>query len=161
MKEEFGEEEAGDWYPSVVRWARARLPNGQIARSLRKEERMSELRTARHVKVDEGCDIAEVLFFFILKVEEEERFVAMLSFFAPPDPHLLDISSQTYWSAQHLRDADIRVVDVSTIASCVMMAPDAQYRLYKTDGSDWFLMEKPGLKLALWTGSEDVEDDDG
>jgi hypothetical protein len=44
-----------------------------------------------------------------------------------------------------------------------MMAPDHQYRHYRTDGSEvdrWFLMEKPGLKLASLAGSEEEDDMD-
>jgi hypothetical protein len=41
-----------DWCPSVSRWARLRLPNGQIARSLWKESQkpLERLRIARNVK---------------------------------------------------------------------------------------------------------------
>ena len=42
-----------DWCPSVTRWARLRLPNGQIARSSWKEKLkpLEKLRIARNVKV--------------------------------------------------------------------------------------------------------------
>lgn len=40
-----------DWKPMVVRWARLRLPNGQVARSLWKEQRAERVRTSRNVKV--------------------------------------------------------------------------------------------------------------
>ena len=42
-----------DWCPKVTRWARLRLPNGQVARSLWKEalKPLGKLRTARNVKV--------------------------------------------------------------------------------------------------------------
>ncbi|KAJ7130701.1 hypothetical protein C8R46DRAFT_924766 [Mycena filopes] len=167
LEEEFGEEVAQEWRPSVVRWARAKLPNGQIVRALWKEEGMEVSRAARHVKVtdaDEDCEFAEVLFFFILNVEEEERYLAVASFFGPPDPHLLEISCKTYWSTRHSRDSDVRAVDITSIASCVMMAPDNQYHHYCADGSEvdrWFLMEKPGLKLALWTGAPEPMDEEG
>ncbi|KAJ7175518.1 hypothetical protein C8R46DRAFT_890471 [Mycena filopes] len=165
LEEEFNEDAAQEWRPSVVRWARARLPNGQIVRSLWKEEGKEVLRTARHIKVqvDEGdCEFAEVQFFFILTVEDEERYLAVASFFGPPDPHLLEISCKTYWSVSHLRESDVRAVDISSIASCVMMAPDQQYGHYRTDGTEadrWFLMEKPGLKLASWIDSSEEMDE--
>ncbi|KAJ7473024.1 hypothetical protein B0H11DRAFT_1687559, partial [Mycena galericulata] len=106
------------------------LPNGQHVRSLWKEDYMDELRTSRHIKAREppaieDCDpeLAEVLFFMILEVEGEEKYLAVASFFGPPDPHLLEISSKVYWSVEHLRDSDIRVVEVTSIVSTVIMAP--------------------------------------
>jgi len=43
----------GEWEQSVVRWARIRLPNGQIARTAWKEKlkRLGRVRMARMVKV--------------------------------------------------------------------------------------------------------------
>ncbi|KAF8177747.1 Neutral/alkaline non-lysosomal ceramidase-domain-containing protein [Mycena galopus ATCC 62051] len=63
-------------------------------------------------------------------------------------------------------DSDI-LVDIKAITASVMMAPDEQYTLvppeHRTPGSEedrWFLMEKPGLKLAQLTGYEDDMDID-
>jgi hypothetical protein len=39
------------WKPRVARWARMRLPNGQIIRSVWKEARMVEPRISRNIKV--------------------------------------------------------------------------------------------------------------
>ncbi|KAJ6589494.1 hypothetical protein B0H19DRAFT_979711, partial [Mycena capillaripes] len=111
LRDEFGDEIAEEWRPSVVRWARARLPNGQVVRSWWKEEFKTQLRSARHVKIqtpNSDPEFAEVLFFMILHVDDEERHLAVVSFFGPPDPHLLGISSKTYWSVKHLREADVR-----------------------------------------------------
>ena len=41
----------GNWCPSIVRWARLRLPNGQIARTAWKENQKEKLCSARMVKV--------------------------------------------------------------------------------------------------------------
>ncbi|KAJ7939954.1 hypothetical protein B0H13DRAFT_2300007 [Mycena leptocephala] len=141
----------------------SRLPaEYQLVRSLWKEDYMDELRTARHVKVeieDRGPELAEVLFFMILEVEGEEKYLALASFFGPPDPHLLEISSSVYWSAQHLRDSDIRVIELTSIVTTVIMAPDHQYCNYRTDGSEidrWLLSVKPGLKLAAFIGEVEI-----
>jgi hypothetical protein len=40
-----------EWRPMVTRWARLRLPNGQIARSAWKEKEKAVVRIARNVKV--------------------------------------------------------------------------------------------------------------
>ncbi|KAJ7714320.1 hypothetical protein B0H16DRAFT_1618915 [Mycena metata] len=168
MEEEFGEEAAKYWRPFVVRWARARLPNGHTARSLWGEEAREELRIARAVEVnvpDQDCEIAEVLFFCVLNFEDEERYVAIASFFGPPDPHLYKISSKSYWTASHLRDSGIRAIDITSISSCVMMAPDEQYQHYpgRAEGSEvdrWFLTEKPTLKMASWTSAAEPIDEE-
>jgi hypothetical protein len=46
-----GHQVSEDWQPTVVRWARLRLPNGQISRSAWKERSMAKIRRARDVKV--------------------------------------------------------------------------------------------------------------
>ena len=40
-----------EWQPMVTKWARLRLPNGQIARSAWKEKEKAKVRIARNVKV--------------------------------------------------------------------------------------------------------------
>jgi hypothetical protein len=99
----------------------------------------------------------------ILTVEGEDRYVAAASFFGPPDPYPLEISSHNYWSMKHRCDADIRVIEATSIVSCVTLAPDHQYANYRTDGSEldrWLLMEKPGLKLASYIAGDDDMDED-
>jgi hypothetical protein len=48
-----GDSSVSGWCPKVTRWARLRLPNGQVARSRWKEslKPLGKLRTARNVKV--------------------------------------------------------------------------------------------------------------
>ncbi|KAJ7244471.1 hypothetical protein C8J57DRAFT_1191344 [Mycena rebaudengoi] len=159
------------WNGLVARWARARLPNGQTARSAFQESRRSDpTRAARHVKVcyvllDGVLELAEVQFYMHLVIEEKDHYIAIASVFGPPHPHLLDISSQVYWTVQHMREADVRAFAVTCIQSCAMMAPDEQYAQFqeREEGSEqdrWFLMEKPGLKLLAMLGlSEDVTDE--
>ncbi|KAJ7120709.1 hypothetical protein C8R43DRAFT_1136650 [Mycena crocata] len=170
---------ADRWKPKVLRWARVRLPNGMIARSSWKEDRMRvEPRIARVVKLkadafggdsedsDEEAPIpefAEVRFFMTLEIQKVKHYLAVASFYGPPDPHLFKISSKRYWSVQHQRDEDVRAFKIKDIDSCVTMAPDEQYRHLRDDESAedrWFLMQKPGLKLAQWAGFEENMDED-
>jgi hypothetical protein len=53
LQEHMPDEYDGEWRPRIVRWARLRLPNGQIARSLWKEglKSLSQVRMARNIKV--------------------------------------------------------------------------------------------------------------
>jgi len=51
-----------DWAPVLVRWARLRLPNGQVARSAWKEKLkpLEKVRMARNVKVLLSSDICPI-----------------------------------------------------------------------------------------------------
>ncbi|KAJ7450377.1 hypothetical protein FB451DRAFT_1285800, partial [Mycena latifolia] len=103
--------------------------------------------------------MGEVLFYMMLLINSDvdPKPVAMISFYGPPHPGLFAASSNTYWTAQHLRDAAVRVVDVKSIRSVVMMAPDERYKTRFHDGTEvdrWYLMEKPGLKLSERVGLE-------
>ncbi|KAJ7759739.1 hypothetical protein DFH07DRAFT_699711, partial [Mycena maculata] len=63
----------------------------------------------------------EVLYFLILAIDDELRYIAVASFYGPPDPYLHDLSFKTYWSSQHLRNTGIHVVDIKDILAVVMM----------------------------------------
>ncbi|KAJ7798489.1 hypothetical protein B0H14DRAFT_2617832 [Mycena olivaceomarginata] len=148
---------------SVIRWARLRLPNGQIARSRWKEslKALENLRISRNIQVDGSSYIAEILFYILLHINDDvpPKAVAMVSLYGPPHPGILAASLNTYWTAQHLRDSAIRVIDVNTIKSVVMMAPDERYKTRFHDGTEvdrWYLMEKPGLKLTERAGLEEL-----
>ncbi|KAJ6576383.1 hypothetical protein B0H10DRAFT_2236364 [Mycena sp. CBHHK59/15] len=157
---------------TVIRWARLRLPNGQIARSAWKEsmKALEDVRMSRNVtiQVNGSSYIGEVLFYMLLRVggisndkEEAPKPVAIVSLYGPPHPGLLAASSNTYWTVQHLRDTAVRVVDVKSIRSVVMMAPDERYKTRFNDGTQvdrWYLMEKPGLKLSERVGLDEFLD---
>ena len=50
-------DDSDEWRPMVTRWARLRLPNGQIARSAWKEKEKAKVRIARNIKVGEFSSI--------------------------------------------------------------------------------------------------------
>jgi hypothetical protein len=106
--------------------------------------------------------IAEVLYYMLLCVQQNGsdtiRPTAVVSFYGLPHKELYEFSSKTYWTAQHLREEGIRVIDVESIKSVVMMAPDEQYQSWCKDNSAidrWYLMEKPGIKISQMTGAEE------
>jgi hypothetical protein len=79
----------------------------------------------------------------------------MVSLYGDHHRQLYEDSSKTYVTMQHLRNSDVRVIDIKSIQSVVMLAPDEQYAKSFKDGSEldrFFLMEKPGLKLMEMTG---------
>lgn len=92
----------------------------------------------------------------LLKIQTVDFPLAIASFYGPPDPELYQASSQTYASMQHFRDLDVRVFAINCIQSVVMMAPDTRHS--SGESNRWFLMEKPGLKIASFLGLH--EDDE-
>ncbi|KAL0570579.1 hypothetical protein V5O48_011382 [Marasmius crinis-equi] len=151
---------------NVTRWVRVGLPNGQIARSRWKGELkpLNQLRMARNVEVKHNgqIHIAEIHFYAHLTLLDKDHFVAVGSFYGEPHPELYRQSNKTYITVQHAQDIDVRVVPIKSILSVVMMAPDPRYPLFFRDGTEkdrYFLMRRPGLKLAEMLGEqeEDVE----
>jgi hypothetical protein len=95
----------------------------------------------------------------LLPVAGINKPVAVVEFYGQPNKELYETSSKTYYTVQHLRDADVQVIDVNCIQSVVMMAPDQRYKLLYQDGSEndrWYLMEKPGVKLSHMMGTEEI-----
>ncbi|KAH8828854.1 hypothetical protein DL96DRAFT_1554525 [Flagelloscypha sp. PMI_526] len=136
----------------IRRWARVGLPNGQIARSRWKEEANGLKRTARNVTVCLGHEtrFAEVHYYCKILVQDTEHHVAVASFYSTPHPELYANSFGTYISIHHNRDVDVRVIDIKSISSVVMVAPDPRYCLFYRDGTEenrFFAMSKPGLKV--------------
>ncbi|KAJ7041114.1 hypothetical protein C8F04DRAFT_1303728 [Mycena alexandri] len=149
-----GQNKDADWVPHVTRWSRVRLPNGQVARSRWKEinKPLEKLRMARNIKVlcNGKIRFAEVHFYLIFLVDGVPTPLAVVSFYGEHHQQLYDASSKTYVTMQHLGEAGISVIDIKTIRSVVMLAPDQQYAKMHHDGTEvnrYYLMEKPGLKL--------------
>ncbi|RDB17057.1 hypothetical protein Hypma_001774 [Hypsizygus marmoreus] len=154
------------WKPRIVRWSRLRLPNGQVARSVWKEDRKARenLRSARNVKLQykQRLEFGEVQYYFRFDITSEvTRTLAMVSLYSHPDLGLLRESSNTLWSCRHQGVAGLVVMEVKCIEAVVAMAPHSVAIL----GQEWngrvFVVEKPGLDVAEMGGVfEDVPDDE-
>lgn len=134
---------------------------------------------------DKATHLAEVLYFIARRtgndleddVEDDVEdavetasnveALAVISLYGPPNDTLPEMSSQTYWSVTHLRDAGIKVINAKSIVAVVAMVPDRQYQDWRRDGTEedrWMLVEKPGLKLTqriLQYDEQIPEDGDG
>ncbi|KAF8209723.1 hypothetical protein K438DRAFT_2058579 [Mycena galopus ATCC 62051] len=111
---------------SVVRWARLRLPNGQIARSLWKQKRrpLDKTRMSRNIKIVlDGDQIAEVQFFFRAQIQGEAIALALVNLFSSPDEEFLHESYETVWSCAHGQGTHQLVIPVKTILFVVSMIP--------------------------------------
>ncbi|KAG1729175.1 hypothetical protein EDD22DRAFT_146480 [Suillus occidentalis] len=147
--------------PPITRWARLRLPNGQVARSAWKENGMSKQpRMARNVKlfVDGHTSIAEVYFYFNMTIHDRQKTFALVSEFSQPHPELLEQSFQTVFACRHHGDNSLRLIEVSTIQAVVAMVP---HQFPGIDGTLFYLIERPGLDLLTMGGAgEDIMDEE-
>ncbi|KAG1802426.1 hypothetical protein EV424DRAFT_1331454 [Suillus variegatus] len=163
----------------IHRWARLRLPNGQIVRTawretLRPPER--PIRVSRNVKLvlDGDVRLAEVQYFTRLAAESgigedgpiwSWKDVAIVVMYSQPDADLLDLSFQAVSSCAYLED-DIRVVNIKSIKAVVGMVPHKPTLPSGVVENRFFLVEKPGLDIATFgvpyegPGAQDDEDDD-
>ncbi|KAJ3848731.1 hypothetical protein EV368DRAFT_76080 [Lentinula lateritia] len=147
------------FHPHITRWARLRLPNGQIVRSRWKEDlkELNDLRMSRNVTINlEGTiRLAEIHFF-------TSFFIHNGSFYGQPHEQLRQDSLNGYITVQHFWDIDIKVFNIKSISSVVMLAPHPWYARFFQDGSEkdrYFLMRRIGLKMGGRIGNqeEDVE----
>ncbi|KAJ8092331.1 hypothetical protein PM082_023934 [Marasmius tenuissimus] len=148
----------------VRRWAKLRLPNGQNTRACWKEEPKGteHVHMSCHVKHKDTLRVGEVHFYFVDKITGKEKHLAVVSLFGEPNKELYERSSKTYSTMEHHRDIDVHVVEVKSILSVVIMAPDPHYKCRIQDGSEnncWFMVEKPGLTILGLQGFNEAEDE--
>ncbi|TBU61730.1 hypothetical protein BD310DRAFT_812862 [Dichomitus squalens] len=155
-----------NWAAPVRRWARLRLPNGQVARCAWKEAALEargrKPRRARMVKL-RNDEFAEIQFFFRIKLHDHVKTLAMIAYFTPRDPEILTYSHGTLLACTHLGDSSRSVVYVKHIVSVIAMVPlplnsvEARTAGAATQFRErFFVVEKPGLEVANIAGR--VED---
>ncbi|TFK76581.1 hypothetical protein BDN72DRAFT_809271 [Pluteus cervinus] len=111
----------------VQKWARLQLPNGQIARSLWKEQYGVDPRIARNVKFHLGNQdhpyFGEVQFFAFTEVVGQKHALALVSVYSVPDAELLANSHNTLHVCRYAGHKKLRVIQVEAIESVVAMIP--------------------------------------
>ncbi|KAJ7626655.1 hypothetical protein DFH06DRAFT_1443729, partial [Mycena polygramma] len=158
LEEQEGKEAEEGWTPRVARWARMRLPNGQIIRSVWKESKMATVRIARNVKyVSSTGDIryGEVQFFFQATIEKsrEQKTLALVSVYSEPDPDVLRESYEMVALCEYYGDDDLDVIEVDRIQAGVAMIPIGEEGTY-------FVGEKLGLDIDALDGRQEDMDED-
>ncbi|KAJ7136449.1 hypothetical protein C8R43DRAFT_893888, partial [Mycena crocata] len=151
---EEGEMADAGWNPRAARWARMRLPNGQIIRSVWKESKLFTVRIARNLKFNsEDSDVlyGEVQFFFQATVKGTERNLALISVYSPPNAALLKKSFETVAECDYFGEDNLQVIEVAQIQAGIAMIPIGG------DGT-YFVGEKLGLEIASMGGAEDDVD---
>ncbi|KAI0304753.1 hypothetical protein BC826DRAFT_902685 [Russula brevipes] len=110
------------WPNAIVRWARLQLPNGQRARSI-----WSESNASKPVQINYNGQmrIANVLYYFYLRFEDQQYPLAIVKLFSFPDANILSESSQTVYLCDALEGRDaIKAIAITSINSVVSMFPD-------------------------------------
>ncbi|KAI1781704.1 hypothetical protein LXA43DRAFT_907996 [Ganoderma leucocontextum] len=155
------------WEARIYRWARLRLPTGQIARTLWKEgvleQRGKQPRRARMVKLSQNR-FAEVQFFFRLQIRERTHTLAIVSIFSPPDVTILKESMYTVLACRYGGAETYEVIPVTDIKAAVAMVPLPLTHAEEAHPADFadrfFVVEKPGLEIAYMGGRMDSMDED-
>ena len=101
--------------------------------------------------------VAEVQFFIYLK---DEIALVLISLFSKPDPTLLSLLVKTLWSCQYQGDLALRFIDVKTIQAIVSMVPHIPSIQGQAEGECFFLVEKPGLDVAMMAGAKEMPGDE-
>jgi len=81
--------------------------------------------------------------------------LALVSLYSKPDDYLLSISANTLWSSEYQGDGALKFIDVKTIQSVVAMIPHKPEIPGLPPSERFFLVEKPGLDVAMMAGIED------
>ncbi|KAF5386899.1 hypothetical protein D9615_001883 [Tricholomella constricta] len=162
-EEKLGNHPPADWIgPKVVRWARLRLPTGQVARSAWKENTKSldKLRRSRCVKVSINGDItfADVEFYFNAIVGGTRRHLTLVSRYGLPDNTLFRESFYTVWSIAKLGIEGLSVIEAKSIQAVVSIQPHDHHVM---DGDTrYFVWEQMGLEMTLLSETLPLEAED-
>ena len=81
--------------------------------------------------------------------------LALVSLFSKPDEYLFSLSANTLWSCEYQGDAALKFIDVKTIQSVVAMIPHRPEIPGLPLSERFFLVEKPGLDVAVMAGVEE------
>ncbi|KAJ2921645.1 hypothetical protein H1R20_g15449, partial [Candolleomyces eurysporus] len=147
--------------PKIRRWARLKLPNGQIARSAWKEQNKpsEKVRQARCVKleVDGKIRFGEIQFYFNGEINGARRPLAMILLLSPHDKDLFKLS---HWTLMSIRkeEGTLRVVCAKSILSVVALIPWSIRDPAKSE--EYFIYEQLGMEISLWSENLENEGDE-
>ncbi|KAJ2990285.1 hypothetical protein NUW54_g8515 [Trametes sanguinea] len=101
----------------------------------------------------------EVQYFFLMDIQGTTHALAMIAPFSAPDPTILAESENTVIACTAPVASDREVIKVSAISSVVAMVPlppkpSEQSALGDAGSMRFFVVEKPGLDVAVLSGLE-------
>ena len=102
--------------------------------------------------MDGEIRLGEVQFFILWTHEGHETPLALVSLYSTPEPRLLKASHNTLWSCEDQGDSALRFIEAKTMKSVVAMIPHTPMIEGQQLGERFFLVEKPGLDVAVIGG---------
>lgn len=165
-----GQTFGSDMQPRLQRWARLRLPNGQIVRSAWKEKSkpLDKVRMARNIRVcslNIMCSLSRYLghpvqgrrplrsrivcgstVFFQAQVDDKVEAFALVSPYTEPDRGILEASSNTVCVCESTGDQELRLIRAKSITLDVAMVP------FNDAGPRVFVVHKMGLEVGKLAG---------
>jgi len=100
--------------------------------------------------------IAEVYFFIYLSRNSSDIALALVSLYSRLDPTLLRVSVNMLWSCKYQRDSALKFVEVKCIQAIIAMIPHIPVIEGQEACEHFFLVEKPGLDVAMMAGMEEA-----
>jgi hypothetical protein len=92
--------------------------------------------------------------FFILWTHEGHKIpLTLISLYSPPELSLLKASYNMLWLCEHQGDLALQFIDARTIQLVVSMIPHTPRIEAQQLGEHFFLIEKPGLDIAMIGGT--------
>ena len=83
--------------------------------------------------------------------------LALISLYSRPDETLLSLSVNTLWSCEYQGDDTLRFINVKIIQAVVAMIPHRVELPGFPPSEHFFLVEKPGLDVAMMASVEEEE----
>ncbi|KAH9002127.1 hypothetical protein EDB86DRAFT_2801244 [Lactarius hatsudake] len=147
------------WSKTICRWAKLRLPNGQMARSVWQESRiLSNVRRASCIEYNSTMRIANVEFYFYMRFGESHHPLAMVTLFSLPDKDVFSDSSKTVYLCEPTQTRV--VIPITAINMVVSMFPE-----YKVDDNGvedtgkFSLMRHAYLEVTKYPAEEDEDEE--
>jgi hypothetical protein len=100
--------------------------------------------------------IGEVYFFIHISLESGDIALALVLLYSRPDQTLLDVSVNTLWSCEYQGNLALRFINVKCIQAVVAMIPHVLVIEGREAHKCFFLMEKPGLDVAMMVGMKEA-----
>jgi hypothetical protein len=96
----------------------------------------------------------------VLSRNGEDIALGLISLFSKPDPTLLQCSVCTLWSCEYQGDSALVFIDVKSIQAVVSIIPHTPSISGNIPTERFFLIEKPGLDVAIIASVEEHTPDD-
>lgn len=100
--------------------------------------------------------IAEVYFFIHLSCESGDIALALVSLYSRLDLTLLRVSVNMLWSCEYQGNSALKFIDVKCIQAVIAMIPHKLVIERQEASECFFLVEKPGLDVAMMSGMEEA-----